>query len=412
MRQLHVIIERLRSALWPIPTVAALLAAALAVALPAVTPQQPDWRWWPTEPQGAEGLMEVLAGSSLTVVALVFSLHVVALQLAASQYSPRLLRTYARDWIVQSAMAVLIATFVFCLVTLAAWAGMPATPGFSVAVATVLGIASIAALVGVVAHIIASLRVETLMAGIHEDTSPVIDAAYSASEQFPRDFPETRLTLRAPRSGFVQSINRDRIARWAREQRVFVLVEAFAGTHVVRGQTLGFVAAEDRDVPQDLSPVADAVLLGRERTPEEDPGFGLSQLVDVAARALGISVNDPTTARHAIGHLTALLLQICGSAAGQGLVTRDSDGVARVCQRLPTPAEHLRNTFRPLARSGGGEPDVVRDLLRLLDLVVGCAPELSDEVRGHAQYLARCIEREMADPADREESLARLSALR
>jgi uncharacterized membrane protein len=410
MRQLHVITERLRSTLWPTPTVAALIAAAVAVALAAMTPQQPDWRWWPTDPLAAEGLMEVLAGSSLTVVALVFSLHVVALQLAASQYSPRLLRTYARDWIVQTAMAVLIATFVFCLVTLAAWAGMPVTPGFSVAVATVLGIASIAALVGVVAHIVASLRVETLMAGIHEDTAPVIDAAYGAIEQFPQDIPETRVTLRAPRSGFVQSVNRDRIARWAGQRRAFVLVEAFAGTHVLRGQALGFVAAEDHDVPRDLSDVADAVLLGRERTPEEDPGFGLAQLVDVAQRALGISVNDPTTARHAIGHLTAQLLQICGSGGGQGLVTKDSDGVVRVCQTLPTPAEHLRNTFRPLARSSGGEPEVVKDLSRLLDLVVECAPVLADEVRGHAEYLSRCIERDMADPADREEALERLSA--
>ena len=114
MPTLSVLGERLRSRLWPIPALAAGMAGLAAVALSALRPSEPDR--WLGDPDSVRGLLEVLAGSSLTVVALVFSLQVVALQLAATQYSPRLLRTYARDRVIQAALAVLISTFVFSLV--------------------------------------------------------------------------------------------------------------------------------------------------------------------------------------------------------------------------------------------------------------------------------------------------------
>ncbi|PRC51348.1 DUF2254 domain-containing protein, partial [Mycobacterium sp. ITM-2017-0098] len=70
---------------------------------------------------GADAAREVLgavATSLITVTSLTFSLTVVTLQLASSQYTPRLLRTFAADRFVQRTLALFLATFVYALTVL------------------------------------------------------------------------------------------------------------------------------------------------------------------------------------------------------------------------------------------------------------------------------------------------------
>jgi len=62
--------------------------------------------------------LSVIAGSLITVTALTFSLTVVSLQLASSQFSPRLLRPFTRDRFVHTTLAVFLATFTYTLMVL------------------------------------------------------------------------------------------------------------------------------------------------------------------------------------------------------------------------------------------------------------------------------------------------------
>ena len=69
-----------------------------------------------------------------------------------------------------------------------------------------------------------------------------------------------------------------------------------------------------------------AVTTGVERTNVQDVGFGFRQLVDVAARALSPGINDPTTAVHVLGHLSALLCRLTQRHPGPIQLT-DDEGV-------------------------------------------------------------------------------------
>ena len=399
MPTLSVLGERLRSRLWPIPALAAGVAGLAAVALSALRPSEPDR--WLGDPDSVRGLLEVPAGSSLTVVALVFSLQVVALQLAATQYSPRLLRTYARDRVIQAALAVLISTFVFSLVTLALVGAGEAAPVVSVGVAVALGLGSVAALVGVVAHIVTSLRVETMMADLHEDAAAVVAGLYADEDAFGA----ARLDLRGPgspvpaqRAGFVQAVDRAGLARWAAESGCRVRVDVAPGDHVLAGRPMARVWADGR---VDTQRVADAVLVGHERTPDEDPAFGLVQLVDVALRALSPGVNDPTTARHAIGHLASLVAELAARPLGTDRVTSGPDGEPRVWEAQPSLDDLLELTCDPIARSAGDNPEVQLDLLRLLEEARRTGGGSASAVAGrHAEYLERAARRGVRDEQD------------
>lgn len=89
--------------------------------------------------------------------------------------------------------------------------------------------------------------------------------------------------------------------------------------------------------------VAHAVRVGYERTAAQDVGYGLRQLTDVANKALSPGINDPTTAVHALAHISALLCEL-GDRDLSPVVLRDQNG--RVRGVLQRPAWASWSTMR------------------------------------------------------------------
>ena len=67
----------------------------------------------------ADTLLQVMASSMLTFVGVVFTITLVGLQLASSQLSPRVIRTFVRSGVTKTAFGVFLASFAFALTGLA-----------------------------------------------------------------------------------------------------------------------------------------------------------------------------------------------------------------------------------------------------------------------------------------------------
>ncbi|MDQ6943367.1 MAG: DUF2254 domain-containing protein [Candidatus Eremiobacteraeota bacterium] len=88
--------DALAANLWLIPLIAFLLSFALSRGLLAfdktVDVSANAWFVYGGSPQGARQLLATIAGSMITFIGLVFSSTILVLQLASSQFSPRLRR--------------------------------------------------------------------------------------------------------------------------------------------------------------------------------------------------------------------------------------------------------------------------------------------------------------------------------
>ena len=127
------------------------------------------------------------------MTSLTFSLTVVTLQLASSQFSPRLLRTFTSDRFVHGTLALFLAAFAFALTVLRSVrdegnGNTPFVPEISVTVAFVLAIASVIGLVLFLAHLTREIRVETMMRRVNVETQETIDRVFP--EDRPRPGPE------------------------------------------------------------------------------------------------------------------------------------------------------------------------------------------------------------------------------
>ncbi len=333
----------------------------------------------------------------ITVTSLTFSLTVVTLQLASSQYSPRLLRTFSRDRVVHGTLAVFLATFVYALTVLrtvrTADAGQAAfIPQLSVTLAFVLALASVLALVGFLAHLTGQIRVEAVLRNVHAEASATAAAVTAGLTDvdpvrpaLPRR-PEGAEHLLARSSGFLVSVDEEAVLAAAVAADAVVVVEALPGASVVAGTPVGVAwprGAERFDAAtwaQLSARTAGAIATGFERTAAQDVAFGLRQLTDVAIRALSPGVNDPTTAVHALGHSAALLGELAARDLGPR-VLRDADDVVRVVLHRPDLAALLDEAVSQPRRYGADDPAVLARLLALLD-------ELAWQVRSPEQHAA------------------------
>ena len=274
---------------------------------------------------------------------------------------------------IQTVLAVLVSTFVYCLTVLRSLDAMASLPALAVLIGFLLGVASAAALVSFLSHIARTLRVDTMMAAVHRDTKRVMHRGYpplgegapKPDDSLPGPSGGTLVTAR--RSGFVESVELDRLVRDLAAQGAFVRLGVRPGDHVTSGTPIGSAWAEER--PLDLGAVgdalADAVTYGYERTFEQDVAFGFRQLTDIAVKALSPGINDPTTAAHAIGYAADLLRDLQCREVGPAVFS-DRSGAPRVVMPDRDHRYYLDLAIGQVRRYGGREPTVLVALLGLL----------------------------------------------
>lgn len=382
--------DAVRAQLWPVPTFGVVLALVLGLVLPRIDEVldpalSPTWSdvLFGGDADAARSLLGAVSSSLINVTALTFSLTVVTLQLASSQFSPRLLRTFASDGFVQATLAMFLGTFTYALTVLrsvrsSSEAGAAEfVPQVAVSVSFLLAVVSVLGLVLFLAHLVRQIRVETMLRDVHRDATATIDAVLhdrSVGSRQVLDMPSapaSAIPVPAPVDGFVTSVDHHSLLHAAVTAGAMVRLEVHPGTFVVSGTPLGLawpvagggMAQEASD--ELVRAVAGSVQTGPERTAAQDVGLGLRQLSDVANKALSPGINDPTTAIHALAHVSALLCTLAQHDLGPVLL-HDDDGHVRVVARRPDFAAYVELGVAQPRRYGANDPDVLAQLFRVL----------------------------------------------
>jgi uncharacterized membrane protein len=386
---------RLRSSLWPLPLLAVTVAVVLGVLLPRLDeavesgdPGHPLSFAFGGGPAAARDLLAAIAGSLITVTGVTFSLTVVALQLGSSQYSPRLLQTFVSDRVVQLTLAQLVGTFVYALTVLRTVRTAEATEGedafvprLSISLAYLATLGSVAALVLFLGHLARSLRVETMLRDVHDEARATWSRALSPADEEPGVVPRgptgTAVVLPAHGSGFLVAVDEDLLVAAARHADVTFQLVPRLGDSVVEGTPVAHVwqrGGTPPAVPAELErAVARGVRVAHERQTDRDVAYSLRKVVDIVVRALSPGINDPTTAVHALSHVSAML----GELVSRPVAVRrrhDEDGELRlVAPQWEHPALLELGIEEPL-QCASGQPAVLRRIAALLREVAWRAP--------------------------------------
>ena len=411
----EVIREYVSGSLWVWPSVASLVALVLGLTMSQIR-ISPQSSLAPLAFEGtaddARALLTMISGTVVTITALVLGLTVVALQLASTQFSPRLLRNFLRDRSTQLVLSVFLATFVYSTaglydVGLERGARTEEFPRLAVSGAMVLLFASIAMVVYFADHLAHSIQIDAVTTRAEKGALKVARGALGNSEAPRPEPPPWAVPLVALRSGYIQTAHPEALLPLASRHGVCVALRHRVGEHVITGTTLAVMwAPSATDAVPDkrvfTRAVNDAVTIGFERTLQQDITFGMRQLVDVSCKALSPAINDPYTAVQAIDHLSVVFCALAVRPLGDDVV-RARKGVSMVLVPGRRFGEHLAVLCGLIRRYGAGEPMVCQALLRLLSMcasVIGDDPERQAAIEKQVMLIMLDAERRIAQPED------------
>jgi uncharacterized membrane protein len=412
-----------RDSLWFIPsvlTVVAILGALGSVEIDRRFIQHEDARGYflifGSGADGARGVLSAIAQSMMTVTGVVFSITIIALQLASSQYSPRVLPRFMDDRANQTVLGIFIGTFVYSLLVLRfVRSDDEYVPSLSVSLAVLLTLVMVGALIFFINHIANSLKPEIIAARTAWETREVITHLYpdergGEADPVPREpgagfEPRgTPAPVRSTRSGYVQAVDLEHFAEGL-ETPITLELERSVGAFVIDGEPLVSVWPASAVTDELAERLRRAYTIGDERTLHQDMERGLVELVDMAVKALSPAVYEPTTARLCIHRLTELLVQI-GRRAPASRFRTFGEGRLSVITHRNTFESSLRLAVRPIRRYGGDQAAVAIWLLKALGRVASLVPTASREA------LTAEVEETLARAEDRIGSSVDLSEIR
>lgn len=402
----HELRLRLRDAYWLVPaalTAGALLLSVLLVRVDGRLQREGVALAFTGGPDSARSILSAIASSMLTLTALVFSITIIVLQLASTQFSPRVLRTFLDDRQNQVTLGIFTGTFVYALSALRSVRGQDGltdrfVPGVTITAAFVLVLISVGLFVAYIQHITQSIRVATIIDRIGTDTDLELERSALPEGKGVAARPpasDRSAVVRAGRRGVVLSIDHVALVHHAAEHGTWIEVAVRVGDFVPEGAPLAVV----RGAGDQLERVEDCFAYGVERTIAGDAAFGFRQLVDIAARALSPGINDPTTAVQCLDQLHHLLrrLVVQPDPVGQAV---DDAGIVRVTYPVVSWEEYLALALDEIRDAGASVLQVQSRIERMLrDLLTIAPPERVVPVE---QQLSQLLRRRASDLATGE----------
>jgi len=416
MNKLKLLWSNLRSSLWFLPSLIVAASVLLAVALIETHSSGSD-RWlarWPrlfgAGASGARGMLSTIAGSMMSVVGVTFSMTLVALAMASSQYTSRILRNFMSSRLTQAVLGIFAGIFTYCLIVLRTIRGGDEgafVPNLAVFFGFVLAVGGVGVLIFFIHHVASSIQASSIIASVADETVRAIERLFpkqlghalgeADDDPSPRDLTGWKWqAVLAGQSGYIQQVDNAALLRLATENKTTVRMERGIGEFVVQNTALVSLGLENPPAPETSSALQAAFSISRHRTLEQDTAFGIRQLVDVALKALSSGVNDTTTAVTCVDYLTMILARL----APQHIPAshRYDDGELRVIAKGPSFQRLLSEAFDQIRESAKGNLGIMLRMLGALQTIASLTASpsrrqaLLEQVEGIAELAGRTIE--------------------
>jgi uncharacterized membrane protein len=390
IKKLHHWWQEKRSSFWFVPAVMVLDAVVLATVLimvDATAGLQIVERWpllFGAGAAGARGLLTAVAGSMITVAGVVFSITLVAISLTSSQYTSRVIRNFMRNRVNQVVLGVFV---------------------------------GIAFLIYFIHHISMSIQASNIIASAAQETLSAVDHLFPKgldedAKKFGTDedtdgtpamspMNQSWFAIPARKTGYIESIEMNALLDAARKHGTVLRMERCIGEFVVEGTPLVSVSGPFDADDRTTAGINELYIISRQRTVEQDPAFGIRQIVDIALKALSPGINDTTTAVICVDYLSAILIRLAPRRIAASHLM--DQGELRVIVRGPSFGSLLAEAFDQIRQNAEGNVAVMSRMLEVLQTIAGltAGPIRRRAVREQVQCIAESADRTLVSPHDR-----------
>jgi len=270
----------------------------------------------------ARAILSAMMGAVATVLALIFSVALLVLSMVATLFGPRLLYRFLQDWVTRFTIGLFMGTFVYiCLVFLVTHQDPQSSfiPQISLITSWALVVLSFGFLVYYSHRIATSIQNPDMIGAIVDDLYVAAGSAHASGPGegtgvAPDDaailrLAETGAIVSCAKSGYLQHVDHSDLVAAARAVDALVVLRFRPGQFVLRGEPLAAIVPKEKARKLERA-INHGIHVGRHRTLTQDSEFSISQVIEIAIRALSPAVNDTYTGVACVDWLADALLTL------------------------------------------------------------------------------------------------------
>jgi uncharacterized membrane protein len=414
--------KRLTSTLWFLPILLAVCGVLLGLVFVGIDRTIGERlgyfpRFFGVEPSGAGNVLAIIAGSTITVVGTVYSITIVALTLASTQFSPRILRNFMRDTGNQIVLGVLVGIFAYCIVVLRTIktdgdTGENFVPALAVVFGLLLGLLGVGFLIYFIHHVAISIQATSIVSSIAAETVIEIKTNYlvrgrqAVIDKATAEYLANAAWIKIPSAatGYIQNADASILLALAAKHDLIVKMRRRVGEFTIVDLPLLQIAGKNTALSVDENLIGkfnDAYDVDNFRTVEGDVAFGLRQIVDIALKALSPAINDSTTGVTCIDYLTAVLAELAARPSCPAFIF-DENGMLRVVVNQQKFEDFFDLAFNQIRQSAGGNVAVILRLLTAIEVLSAINKKLPLAAEQTERHELFCEKTQMLEELARE----------
>ncbi len=429
MKKILFFYKNLIATFWFIPVLLIVLSVILSMVFVSfdnsITIPQNDWYrfFLVNSSDSARSILSTISGAMIGVAGTVFSVTLVALTLASSQFGPRLIKNFMYVRLNQIVLGSYIATYLYCLLVLNAVNDSndyTFIPSLSILVAILAAIANIILLIIFIHQIAISIQADKVIADISDFISLQVKTLFPENMGEEKsendaidisleiaDFKENIL-IKSPKSGYLQYIDSESLMEFVTEHEALFQLFHRPGNYLVEGMEIGVIYSNSSWEKDTLEIILNQFVIGKTKTSQQDIEFSIHQMVEIAARALSPGVNDPFTAIACIDNLTSTMSYLARSKF-PSKYRYDDEKKLRIVANVLDFEGVLNTAFNQIRQFSGGSPAVIIRLMEALAIIQGFTANTTQKraVRKHAEMVLNLGKQAIKEENDLQDLIER-----
>lgn len=409
MKKLLLKWDKLKASFWFIPVVLIVISILLSFGLLYIDslvhfPQDGLGHFlFVSSSDSARSILSTISAAMMGVAGTVFSITLVALTLASSQFGSRLIKNFMYVKINQIVLGAYISTYLYCLLVLNSVQDSndyTFIPSISILVAIIATIANIILLIIFIHQIATSLQADKVASDITDIILRQVKTLLpekigeDSKSEYNLDISsvisgyQNRIPIKSPKNGYLQYIDSEALLKIVSKNNSLLELYHRPGGHMVAGAEMGLLYSNGNWKKDELEIIFRQFEIGKTKTSQQDIEFSIQQMVQIASRALSSGINDPYTAITIVDNLTATM-SCLAQAKFPSKYRFDKEGNLRIIADVLKFEGVLDAAFNQIRQFSNGNTAVIIRLMEALTTIIRFANNERDKeaVIRHAEMV-------------------------
>ncbi|WP_194974691.1 DUF2254 domain-containing protein [Aquiflexum lacus] len=331
----------------------------------------------------ARSILSTISGAMIGVAGTVFSVTLVALTLASSQFGPRLIKNFMYVKLNQVVLGSYISTYLYCLLVLNAVKDSDDysfIPSISIFAAILAALANIILLIVFIHQIAISIQADKVISEISDFIAKQVNTLFPekiGEEKEGMDIDavsaisayKMQKSIKSPKSGYFQYIDGESLLEFVVKQNALLELHYRPGSYLVKGMEIGILYTNKNLENEAMENLLVPFVIGKTKTSQQDLEYSIHQMVEIAARALSPGVNDPFTAIACIDNLTTTMCYLA-QAIFPSKYRFDDEGYLRIIADNLDFEGVLDAAFNQIRQFSTGSTAVIIRLMEALTILL------------------------------------------